>query len=160
MSALFPRRPRAAALLAPLALSACATGPAQRLEVSGQLPSAGTYALVEQADPAALVTSCLAEAGFAAGSPAGVLVQVARTVRPVRSAVLRDPAAAPGRERGGARRDRDGLILAFTDPATGALLWRAEASQRLGRGEQPGAGAALAGPLCTALKSARGAGSR
>lgn len=152
------------ALVVPLLLASCASVPARQVSVTGTLPSAGRIALVQpDADLPALsaVASCLTAAGYTRAQPAATLVQVAYAVRPARAQVLRGADAAPARgHQPGAGRDQAALTLVFTDPASGALLWRGAVTQRLRKGEAAGDGTSLAEPLCTAVRDGRAAGSR
>ena len=159
---------RSLAAFAPLALAACASVPAQQVQVSGALPPAGRYVLV-QPDPAgsaqvgpaaAALEACLGSAGFASGQPAALLAQIGHAVRPARAqVVLAGTEPARTGRKPGARRDQEELTLALTDPATGALLWRGTVLSLLRKGEQPGDGASLVAPLCGALTAGRVAAS-
>lgn len=149
------------ALAAPGLLAACATVPAREVALSGALPAPGGYRLVQSDTAAAApLAVCLGNAGYAERQPAALLVQVAHAVRPARAQVLRgtdEPARGP---RVGARRDQEDLTVAFTDPASGALLWRGAVKQRLRKGETPGDGTALVEPLCAAIRDGRAAAAR
>lgn len=150
------------ALVSGLSLTGCATVPAREVAVSGVLPAGGTYALV-QSDTAAAgpLGGCLGSAGYREGRPAALLVQVAHAIRPARAEVLRGADQSESRHRhAGARRNQEALTLALTDPASGALLWRAAVIQRLRKGEQPGDGTGLVAPLCDAVRDGRAAAAR
>ena len=149
------------ALIASLSLAGCTAMPARDIALTGALPAPGGYRLVESDTAAtAPLTACLDSAGYAAAQPAALLVQVSHAVRPARAEVLRGK-AEPGRaRRAGARRDQEALTLAFTDPASGAELWRGAVIQRLRKGEQPGDGTGLVAPLCAAVRDGRAATAR
>lgn len=161
------RSNRAVIALASLLAVGCTTTPNQQLEVSGRVPPPGAIRMIaaDGNDELRAATdaahTCLAQLGYTEGQAAALLLQLAHAVRPARAQVVAGPGQPIGpARRGSARRDQEELSLTFTDPATGALLWRGAVSRRLGKGEAVADGAGLIPPLCTALRDGRAAASR
>lgn len=144
----------AAALLA--ALGGCASTSAIETARTGTLPAGRTYALVDAgkyfgaADlPVAALTACLAQAGMKPAAGGETLVQLAGTVRPVRSRLIVGAEGKPARNRSAKLRSE--LVLGVTDAATGVLLMRASAARVLPAGGPAGPDTVLPGALCGAL---------
>ena len=134
--------------------------------MSGALPTGGSYRLVDadahygagEALPLAAAQACLARAGLqpVGDAPGQSLLQLARSLRPARTRlIIADD--QPGTVRHSTR-TREELVLALSDPETGALLVRASAGRYLRRGEAGGErDGELVEALCAAL-TAEGAG--
>lgn len=155
-----------------LGLASCATVPPQQVETSGTVPTGRSYAVLQPVKDApplpalARLEPCLGEAGLQPlpadrAGPPQVLVQAAYVIRPARSMLLRAGEALPRKGHAPARkRDSEELALTLTERETGAVLWHGAVVRVLGKAEAQGDGAALAGPLCAALRGAPAAGSR
>lgn len=151
---------RALVVLPLLALAACASAPALETSLSGTVPAGRTYALVDgtkyfgSADlPAEALTQCLAKAGLTPGARPDTFVQIAHMARPANSRLLPPGAEPAGKARHlHAKDNRDELVLAITDSATGTLLTRASAAATM----RPGAASApdLAQAVCGLITSA------
>jgi hypothetical protein len=149
-------------------LPGCAAAPRIETTVSGAIPAGRSFALVAAekhygataALPAATVQDCLASADMArATGRADTLLHLGHAVRPVRARVLVGAEGGAKPRRSG--RDREELVLALSDAASGTLLLRASATRTLRRGAAPGDGSDLAAALCAALRPpAPSAGSR
>jgi hypothetical protein len=143
-------------VLAPvLVLSACATAPGIETAVSGSLPAGASYARVDatkyfgEAIAADAVEGCLARSGMHPGTPPTALVQLAHTLRPVRSRV--EPGEPAGGKRAKSDRPREELVLAVSDSASGALLLRASAARVLRKDGVAPQDGALVAALCAAM---------
>ena len=151
-----PNSLRAALVTVPLfALGACAAAPKLETSFAGAMPAGRTYALIDgtghfgSADlPFALIEPCLAAAGLTPAVPADTLVQLAHAVRPANARLIRPEDADAKPRRVPAAREREELVLALSDPASGTLLMRASAARTLARGESAGSADALADAVC------------
>lgn len=144
-----------------IALSGCAADPRIDTTLSGAIPPEARYVRVDTTRyfgaPIAdgTVEKCLARAGLTAGAPATVLVQLSRTVRPVRSRVEVGGDDAPAKTSRASRstRPREELVLGVSDVATGAMLLRASAGRVLPRGRPTPQDDALGQAVCAAILS-------
>ena len=157
----FPRAAHIAFAVFPLiTLAACATVPRIETSLSGSVPAGRAYEVVDGTKyfgasdvPVQPLEQCLGAAGLAKGSAPDVLVQVAHAVRPANARILLADDTVP-RRRPRSGDDREELVLAVTDSASGALLLRATAARTLRRGETAGTGADLAATLCGLIPAA------
>ena len=153
---------RALVVLPLLALAACASAPALETSLSGTVPAGRTYALVDgtryfgSADlPTEALAQCLAKAGLAPGARPDTFVQIARVVRPANSRLLPPGAEPTGKTRHlRAKDNREELVLAITDSATGTLLARASAAATMRPNATAGSGPDLVQAVCGLITSA------